>query len=154
MKGLVQMMEKEEKKLVVQAVLDNLAAVLAFVESAAEAAGCPAGTVRQIAVAVEELYVNVANYAYVPDTGPCIVELRTSVEDGRGRICIRLRDSGKKFNPLEQEPPDTTLPADERRIGGLGIWMARKLMDEMAYAYENGENILSAEKRWQQRIHQ
>lgn len=148
MKGVIRIMKKTEKRLVVEASLDNLAAVLRFVESAAEEAGCPAKTVRHIAVAIEELYVNVASYAYAPDMGTCVIELMTEAEAGRGCISIRLRDKGKRFNPLEQEPPDITLSADERQIGGLGILMVKELADGLAYTRENGENILSVEKRW------
>lgn len=149
MKGLVQNMEKTRKELVVEATLDNLSAVLGFVESAAEEAGCPPKAVRQIAVAIEELYVNVSSYAYAPDTGSCAVGIRTGRSDNAGGwIQIRIRDSGKKFNPLVQERPDITLSADERQIGGLGILMAKKLVDEMDYIFEKGENILSVEKHW------
>ena len=98
----------------------------------------------------EQLYVNVASYAYTPATGICIVKLQTGAEsDTGGWIRIFLKDHGKKFNPLLQEPPDITLSADDRPVGGLGILMVKELVDRLEYMYENGENILSVEKHWQ-----
>ena len=149
-KGLVQIMEETEKELAVEATLDNLVTVLGFVESEAEKAGCPKKETKQLAVAIEELYVNVASYAYTPATGICIVKLQTGAgSDTGGWIRIFLKDHGKKFNPLLQEPPDITLSADDRPVGGLGILMVKELVDRLEYMYENGENILSVEKHWQ-----
>ncbi len=149
-KGLVQIMEETEKELEVDATLDNLVAVLGFVESEAEKAGCPKKETKQLAVAIEELYANVASYAYVSAAGTCIVKLQTNVEsDTGGWIRILLKDHGKKFNPLLQEPPDISLSADDRPVGGLGILMVKELVDRLEYMYENGENILSVEKHWQ-----
>lgn len=149
-KGLVQIMEETEKELEVEATLDNLATVLRFVEAEAEKVGCPKKETKQLAVAIEELYVNVASYAYTPATGICIVKLQTGAEsDTGGWIRIFLKDHGKKFNPLLQEPPDITLSADDRPVGGLGILMVKELVDRLEYMYENGENILSVEKHWQ-----
>lgn len=150
MKGLVLFMEKTEKELEVEATLDNLAKVLCFVEAEAEKAGCPEKEAKQLTVAIEELYVNVASYAYTPATGTCIVKLENGAPNNTGkRIRIWLKDHGKKFNPLLQEPPDITLSADDRPVGGLGILMVKKLVDRLEYMYENGENILSVEKHWQ-----
>ncbi len=145
---MVQIMEKTGKELVVEATLDNLDQVLGFVESEAKQAGCPEKTVGQIAVAIEELYVNIASYAYAPSTGNCSVWLWGDVQNDSGSLRIELKDNGKKFNPLMHKPPDITLSADERPIGGLGIFMAEKLMDKLSYSYENGQNILSVEKQW------
>lgn len=149
-KGLVQIMGETEKELEVEATLDNLATVLRFVEAEAEKAGCPKKETKQLAVAIEELYVNVASYAYAPATGICIVKLQTSAESETGGwIRILLKDHGKKFNPLLQEAPDITLSADDRPVGGLGILMVKELVDRLEYMHENGENILSVEKHWQ-----
>lgn len=149
-KGLVRIMEKTEKKLEIEATLDNLATVLRFVEAEAEKAGCPKKETKQLAVVIEELYVNVASYAYTPATGTCTVEIETGVpNESGGRIHVLLKDHGKKFNPLLQEPPDITLSADDRPVGGLGILMVKEIVDRLEYMYENGENILSVEKHWQ-----
>lgn len=149
-KGLVQIMEETEKELEVEATLDNLATVLRFVEAEAEKAGCPKKETKQLAVAIEELYVNVASYSYAPNTGTCSVKLQTGMpNDTGGCIRIWLRDHGKKFNPLLQEPPDITLSADDRPVGGLGILMVKELVDRLEYMHEYGENILSVEKHWQ-----
>lgn len=148
MKGLVQIMEETKKELVVEATLDNLDKVLQFVESEAKIVGCPEKAVGQIVVSVEELYVNIASYAYAPDIGNCVIQLWSKVQNDSGRLRIQIKDNGKKFNPLTHKPPDITLSADERQIGGLGILMAGKLMDKLVYSYENGQNILLVEKHW------
>lgn len=145
---MVRIMEKAGKELVVKAAADNLNQVLGFVESEAGQAGCPEKTVGQIAIAIEELFVNIASYAYAPNTGICSICFKSEVQNDGGRLQILIKDNGKKFNPLMHKPPDITLPADERPIGGLGILMAEKLMDKLTYSYENGQNILSVEKRW------
>lgn len=145
---MVRIMKKAGKELVVKAAADNLNQVLGFVESEAKQAGCPEKTVGQIAIAIEELFVNIASYAYAPNTGICSICFKSEVQNDGGRLQILIRDNGKKFNPLMHKSPDITLSADERPIGGLGILMVEKLMDKLTYSYENGQNILSVEKRW------
>jgi anti-sigma regulatory factor (Ser/Thr protein kinase) len=92
---------------------------------------------------VEEAYVNVASYAYTPGTGPVTLK----VEKSASEIRITFLDSGVPFNPLEKEDPDVSLPASERQIGGLGIFMVKKSMDNVQYAYLDGKNILTLTKK-------
>lgn len=113
--------------------------VIAFSEDALGDAGCPMKTAMQISVALEECFVNVAHYGY-PD-GKGSVRLRVLIKDGCA--VLRLRDTGIPFDPLAVPDPDVTLPAEKRRIGGLGIYMTKKIMDSVEYAYENGQNILT-----------
>ncbi len=135
------------KKMTVKAGLDNLSRVLACVDEELETAGCSMKTQMQVDIAVEEMFVNIANYAYAPGEGDADVCVETEEADGGKRIRITLADQGKPYDPLMQEAPDVSLPAEKRKIGGLGIFMARKNMDEMTYEYRDGRNILTMFKR-------
>ncbi|MBR4416718.1 MAG: ATP-binding protein, partial [Victivallales bacterium] len=96
----------------------------------------------QIDVALEEVFVNIAHYAYAPETGTATVR----VKKGQGRVTVTLIDSGRPYDPLKKTDPDVTLPAEDRQIGGLGIFMVKKTMDEITYQYKNGQNILTIKK--------
>jgi anti-sigma regulatory factor (Ser/Thr protein kinase) len=135
------------KKITVKAGLDNLSRVLACVDEELETAGCSMKTQMQVDIAVEEMFVNIANYAYAPGEGDADVCVETEETDGGKRIRITLADQGKPYDPLMQEAPDVSLPAEKRKIGGLGIFMARKNMDDMTYEYRDGRNILTMFKR-------
>ena len=102
----------------------------------------------QVLVAIEEIYVNIANYAYGEKVGRCKVIIDVKDNDGKTTAIISLRDSGIEFDPLGRADPDITLSAEERQIGGLGIYMVKKSMDKVTYQYINGENILTVEKSW------
>lgn len=132
----------------VEATLTQLETVMSFLEEALEEAGCPMKTSMKIAVSIEELYVNVVNYAYTPLTGVCIMMIQAEYEGEQGSVRIELRDKGKAFNPWLRENPDISLSAEEREIGGLGIYMVKQSMDRVDYHYENGENRVSVEKDW------
>lgn len=127
-----------------QACVDKLNNALAFVEEYLEQQGCPMKQQIQIAVAVEEIFVNVANYAYPEGEG--MVAIQIGMEEEPRQVAIIFRDSGIPYNPLLKGNPDVTLSADERDIGGLGIYLVRKSMDEVAYVYQEGENILTLKK--------
>ncbi len=135
------------KKMTVKAGLDNLNRVLACVDEELETAGCSMKKQMQVDIAVEEMFVNIANYAYAPGEGDADVCVETEETDGGKRIRITLADQGKPYDPLMQEAPDVSLPAEKRKIGGLGIFMARKNMDDMTYEYRDGRNILTMFKR-------
>ena len=145
----------------IPAVIDNLAEVLKTVDAQLDAEGCPLKIKLQIDIAVEELFVNIANYAYKPDTGDADILIETmdscpipedaqkdmSESEKKGKwLRVTLSDSGTPFNPLSKEDPDVTLPAQERRIGGLGIFMVKKSMDDVTYEYRDGHNILTLKK--------
>lgn len=135
----------EKDTLTVQAELDQLPAVLSFVDEHLEEAGCSMKAQIQVDLAVEELYVNIAHYAYHGKKGEAQISVRFDPEE---RIFeIEFRDSGVPFDPLAKPDPDITLSAEERRIGGLGIFMAKKNLDELSYARENGQNVLTARKK-------
>ena len=124
--------------------LDALSEVVAFTESELEKADCPMKTALSLTVAIEEMFVNVANYAY---TNGGTATLAIEHDREKNEILFRLTDSGIPFNPLAKPDPDITLPVEKRKIGGLGIFMMKKAMDEVFYAKENGKNILTMIKK-------
>ena len=126
-----------------EAKVENLDQALAFVDECLEPLGASMKAQMQIDVAVEELFVNVASYAYAPGIGP--ITLRVEPEDGA--VTITLVDRGTPYDPLEKADPDVTLSAEDRQIGGLGIFMVKKSMDAMEYRREDGCNILTIRKK-------
>lgn len=116
--------------------------VLAFTGEQLEAAGCPLKLVMPLSVAIEEMFVNVAHYAYPGESG----SVRFSIEHDGDTVTFRLTDGGIPFDPLARPDPDTTLSAEKRSIGGLGILIMKKTMDEAHYERKNGENILTMKK--------
>ncbi|MGN1402759.1 MAG: ATP-binding protein [Ruminococcus sp.] len=119
--------------------------VLAFTEAELERAECPMKNMMQLMVAIEEVFVNVAHYAY-PD-GKGDVKLGISFDHPDHTVTFRIADKGIPFDPLAKPDPDITLSAEERQIGGLGILICKKTMDAIDYAYEDGQNILTMMKR-------
>jgi anti-sigma regulatory factor (Ser/Thr protein kinase) len=137
--------QNKQDKLTIEAAVENLEAVQAFVDERLEAVGCSMKAQMQIDVAVEEIFVNIASYAYAPGTGDAVVCVELS-EDGTV-VTISFIDHGKAYDPLSRDDPDISLPAEERDVGGLGILMTKKLMDELSYSYRDGQNILTMKKR-------
>ena len=131
-------------ELVIKAVTENLPDVQAFVDEHLETMDCPMKAQMQIGIAVEEIFVNIASYAYGPDKGNATV--RVEVSEGPVCVTITFVDHGKPYDPLSRDDPDVTLAADARPIGGLGIFMTKQLMDDVAYEYRDGMNILTLKK--------
>ena len=131
-------------ELTLEAKDENLDKALAFVDGHLETLGCSMKTQMQIDVAVEELFVNVAHYAYTPNTGT--VTLRFEKKTDPLAAEITLIDSGIPYDPLAKKDPDVTLSAEERQIGGLGIYMVKKSMDDVRYQYTDGKNVLTIRK--------
>ena len=124
---------------------DALSEVLGFVDEMLEKYECPMKIQTAVCVAIEEVFVNVARYAYKTEEGD--VSLGVGFDDGSRTITFRMADKGVPFDPLKKPDPDITLSADEREIGGLGIFITKKTMDSVTYAYENGENVLTMIKK-------
>ena len=139
-------MSKAYRELVLPAQVENLSAVLSFLEEQLEEASCPMKQVMQITVAAEEVFVNIASYAYEPGSG--MAEVRFQLTQGSRTAVVTFIDSGIPFNPLEKEDPNVTLSAAERDIGGLGIFMTKKTMDEVRYERVNGQNVLTLIKHF------
>ena len=134
------------KELRVSASVDNLDEVTAFVDSVLEEHDCRPKVQIQIDVAVEEIFVNIAHYAYVQESEPGEAVIQVSVLESPLRAVITFIDEGIPYNPLEKPDPDTSLSAEEREIGGLGIFMVKKSMDDMRYEHVDDKNILTIEK--------
>ncbi len=134
----------QDNELTVEATVENLQKVIDFVNERLELTSCPAKAQMQMDLAVEEVFVNIANYAYNPERGTATV--RTEVSDDPVTVAITFIDRGVPYDPLKKDDPDVTLSADERKIGGLGIFLTKKVMDEVSYEYRNGQNILRIKK--------
>ena len=132
---------KKNYELELDALVENLTQVTAFVNNHLEAIDCPMKAQMQIELAVEEIFVNIANYAYAPEKGRATV--RVEVMDDSVTVTITFIDRGVAYDPLAKEDPDVTLSAQERKIGGLGIFMTKKAMDDVSYEYKDGQNILT-----------
>lgn len=132
------------KELTISAILENIETVTAFVDEQLEEMGCPMKAQMQIDIAIDELFSNIAHYAYTPYKGDATV--RVEKYENPTAAVITFIDRGKPYNPLANDDPDTTLSAEEREIGGLGIFMVKKSMDHISYEYKNGQNVLRIKK--------
>ena len=128
------------KEMTITATLDNIPAVTDFVDEKLGRYSFPNKVITQINIAIDELFSNIARYAYYPDVGPATV--RVEVEKDPPAVVITFIDKGQPYDPLSSKEPDVSLSAEERKIGGLGIFMVRKLMDDISYEYRDGKNIL------------
>ncbi len=125
--------------------VEMLPAVSAFIEEALENLSCPMKVILKMAIAIEEIYVNIVQYGYDNKGGEVVVGVGFLPEDGT--VAITFIDQGIPFNPLEKDDPDVTLPAEKRRIGGLGIFMVKQIADDVLYENKDGENILTIIKK-------
>jgi len=136
------------EELRVEASVRYLGEVQAFLDDHLDDWGCSLKYKLAIELAVEEVFVNIASYAYTPATGDVVVECRREEPpDGAAPMAvIRFTDHGRPYDPLKREAPDVTLPAEERQIGGLGIFLVRRKMDDVSYEFRDGCNILTLKK--------
>ena len=141
-----------DKKIVlsVPAKIENNTEVIDYIDEYLENNGCPMREKMQVVVAIDEIVTNIASYAYenaegLPeDLKLTIVEIELTAEG----VSLTFVDNGTPYNPLENEDPDITLSAEERGIGGLGIFMVKKSMDKVEYSYENNQNRLKITKNF------
>ncbi len=132
------------KELTIEATVENVPVVTDFVNEQLEAHGCSMKAQMQIDIAIDELFSNIAFYAYNPTVGTATV--RVEITEDPLSVVVTFIDNGVPYDPLKKADPDTTLSAEEREIGGLGIYMVKKSMDEVAYEYKDGQNILTIKK--------
>ena len=125
--------------------IEALSDVLGFVDRMLELYECPMKIQMAICVAIEEIFVNVAHYAYGDGEGD--MTLGIGFDEENREVTFRMTDKGTPFDPLKKPDPDITLSAEDREIGGLGIFITKKTMDTVEYAYENGENVLTMIKK-------
>ena len=135
------------KELTIAATVENIETVTDFVNEQLEALDCPMKAQMQIDIAIDELFGNIAHYAYNPEIGKATVRVEV-IEDPLA-VTITFIDNGVPYDPLAKADPDTTLSAEEREIGGLGIYMVKKSMDDITYEYKDGQNILAIKKNLQ-----
>ena len=121
------------KELTLDARVENISEVTAFIDAELERLDCPLKAQTQIDIAIDELFSNIAFYAYAPNVG--LATVRTFL------------DHGIPYDPLEKTDPDTTLAAENRSVGGLGIFLVKKTMDEIQYQRCNDQNVLTIKKR-------
>ena len=132
------------KELTITATVENIEVVTDFVNEQLEAFDCPMKAQIQIDIAIDELFGNIAHYAYDPEVGDATVRVEV-VEDPLA-VVITFIDKGVPYDPLAKADPDITLSAEDREVGGLGIFMVKKSMDEITYEYKDGQNILAIKK--------
>ena len=133
------------EKITLDATVENLPVVTEFITSSLEEKNCSMKMIMQMELVIEEIYVNVASYAYRPNIGSVTI----CKEIDSQAITITFIDSGVDYNPLEREDPDITLSAEERGIGGLGIFLIKKNVDEIFYERKDEQNILTIKKNLQ-----
>ena len=127
-----------------KATLESIPEATAFIDGELEALDCPMKAQMQIDVAIDELFGNIAHYAYPDGTGDATVRFDFDAAERMARISFV--DGGVPFDPLKQTDPDVTLSAEDRAVGGLGIFLVKKTMDKVEYRYENGMNITTIHK--------
>lgn len=142
--GRVDSLQFIRNVLTVDAKKENLDDIMKFVDKHLEMLGCDPVNQIRIETAVEEIYVNIASYAYPNAVGQAAIYAK-ALKDPRG-IEICFRDQGVPFDPLAREDPDVTLKAEDRNIGGLGIYMVKNSMDQVSYEYCDGKNVLKFRK--------
>lgn len=133
------------KEMTVEARGENVRVLTDWADAELEKLECPMKAQMQIDLAIDEIFTNIASYAYAPGTGNATVTMDYDAESGM--FSLTFCDSGVPYNPLQKEDPDVNLPAEERSIGGLGIFLVKKTMDDMRYEYRDGKNILTLMKK-------
>ena len=131
-------------ELKLDATVENIEAVTDFVNKQLEEFDCPMKAQMQIDIAIDEIFGNIAHYAYTPNVGQASV--RVEVIENPRAVTVTFIDNGVPYDPLKKADPDTTLSIEDREIGGLGIFMVKKSMDEVTYEYKDGQNILTIKK--------
>lgn len=132
------------KELTVDATMESIPVITEFVDRQLEQLECPVKAQAQIDIAIDELFSNIVHYAYHPGVGPATV--RVEVLEEPLSVIITFIDQGVPYDPLSNADPDVTLSAEDREIGGLGIYIVKKNMSEITYEYKDGKNILRIRK--------
>ena len=130
------------KELIIEANIEKLHEVINFVNEELERNHCPTGYHINVDLAVEEIFVNIAHYAYPPSGGKVVITVTVGEE-----VVIQFEDTGKSYNPLEHPDPDLDMPVMERKIGGLGIFLVKKVMDKVDYMRIDNKNVLVITKK-------
>jgi len=129
----------------IPAVIENIPEVTEVIDEYLESVGCPLKAQMQIDIAIDELFSNIAKYAYAPDEG--MVYVCAEFDEEIHAVSLTFKDSGKPFDPFAIKEPDISLAAEDRDIGGLGIHIVKRRMDAVSYEYADGYNIVKIIKR-------
>ena len=132
------------KEITLEATVENILVVTDFVNEELNKINCSEEVKAEIDVAIDELFGNIANYAYKDEIGMACVQFE--INNNPKKAIITFIDNGIPYNPLERETPDITLSAEERKIGGLGVYIVKQTMDDVVYNYKDGSNILKIVK--------
>lgn len=132
------------REIIVAAIDENLEVVNNFIHECLMDTSVSDDVLMELDLAVEEIFVNIAHYAYNPEVGNA--QIKCKINNEPLQLTIEFTDEGKPYNPLEKEDPDITLSAEERQIGGLGIFIVKQFMDVIEYRYEDNKNILTIKK--------
>jgi serine/threonine-protein kinase RsbW len=133
-------MDSAARRLNLPARVESVAVFRDFVRTGAVEAQIPADELEKLDLVLEEVLMNIARYAYVPETGVAEVAF---APDGPGKLRVEISDWGNAFNPLAVEPPDFSRGLAERPIGGLGVFLVRSLVSSIAYRRDQDRNVLS-----------
>jgi sigma-B regulation protein RsbU (phosphoserine phosphatase) len=125
------------KKLTLDAKAENLAEVIGFINDELEKSSFSADAINEIDIAAEEIFMNIVNYAYKPETGKADIYVKIS-----NNAIIRFEDTGREYNPIEQAEPELNKSPASRDVGGLGIFMVKNIMDDIEYTRDGDKNIL------------
>lgn len=132
------------KEITVDALVENIDVVTDFIDEFLDDQECPTKAKMQINIVIDEIFSNISHYAYQNMVGQATIKVE--MQDDPKAVCILFVDGGVPYDPLAKEDPDITLSAEERKTGGLGIYMVKKNMDEIEYKYSEEKNMLSMKK--------
>ena len=132
------------KELTLETTIENVDKVIEFINKELDVFGCINKTKMEVNVAADEIFANIVNYAYKNKVGKATIKIE--LKDNPKAIVITFIDNGTPFNPLEKEDPNVSLTAEERNIGGLGIYIVKKSMDKVEYDYKDNQNIFKITK--------
>jgi anti-sigma regulatory factor (Ser/Thr protein kinase) len=135
---------KVHDRLEITATVDNLDTLLDWMDELLMQCNFKGSSKVQLDISVEEIYINICNYAYDEGGGKAFVEFDAACDPLK--VIITFEDMGKPYDPLLHEDPDIELPLKDRKIGGLGIFMTKKYMDDVSYEYIDGKNVLKLVK--------
>jgi anti-sigma regulatory factor (Ser/Thr protein kinase) len=133
-------MDSAARRLTLPASVESVALFRGFVRSGAVEADIPAEELEKLDLVLEEILMNIARYAYLPKNGAAEVAF---APDGPGKLNVEISDWGNAFNPLDVEPPDFSRGLADRPIGGLGVFLVRSLVNDIAYRRDGDRNVLS-----------
>ena len=136
---------KNSLSFTLKALPDNYSAAQEQVQDFLSPYGCKMRTLLELDMIVEEIFINIASYAYGEKEGLASIDL--SINDSADMLTMTFRDSGIPYDPLKKESPDITSGAMDRAVGGLGIFLVQKYADGMSYEYKGGENCLTIRKK-------